>query len=78
MADTNNVEPLFKRIRTHISAKGVPLRDVAVKSGIPVGRFYRVMDGSTALHADEVEMICSVEDLELNPTELLRPAILRN
>ncbi|GIO57955.1 hypothetical protein [Paenibacillus cineris] len=62
-----------KRIREKLLSKGIPFKVAAEKAGIPAKRFYRVMDGSSSLHADEVEKLCRVEELELNPTELLCP-----
>lgn len=73
LLNSSNESSVSQRIRNHIRSKGIPLKVAAEKSGIPLGRFYRVMDGSSTLHADEVEKLCKVEELELNPKELLCP-----
>ncbi|MGW8823392.1 hypothetical protein ACWGNU_14825 [Paenibacillus lautus] len=78
MLNSSSESSVSQRIRNHIRAKGIPLKVAAEKSGIKLGRFYRVMDGSSTLHADEVEKLCKVEELELNPKELLCPDILKN
>ncbi|MEO2212151.1 hypothetical protein ABGV40_15010 [Paenibacillus amylolyticus] len=62
--------PLIKRIRAHIISSGVPLKAVSAKAGISEGRFYRLMDGSTRMTADEVELLCNIEGLEMNPNEI--------
>lgn len=78
METPQSFQPIYLRIRSHIHAKGIPLYVVASKAGIQPKRFYRLMDGKTKLRADEVEQICSVEVLELNPAVLLCPTVLKN
>ncbi|MEN1985234.1 hypothetical protein [Paenibacillus hubeiensis] len=65
-----NISPLIQRIRAHIIASGTPFRDVAAKAGIPEGRFYRLMDGTSKMVAEEVELLCKIEGLELEPNEI--------
>lgn len=78
MGDSIVAQPVYQRIRSHIVSKRIPFRTVAEKARIDEGRFYRLMDGTTTMHADEIEKICSVEALELNPAALLCSSILRN
>lgn len=70
-----NRSPLYQRIRTQIHAKNIPMRDVATMADIKVKRFYRLMDGKTRLYAEEVEQICNVDVLELDPVVLLCPPV---
>ncbi|MEK4273154.1 hypothetical protein [Paenibacillus sp. FSL R7-0026] len=65
-----NISPLIQRIRAHIIAAGTPFKEVAAKAGIPEGRFYRLMDGTTKMVAEEVELLCKIEGLELEPNEI--------
>ncbi|MGG4504062.1 hypothetical protein [Paenibacillus polymyxa] len=74
----SNVSPVYQRIRSHILSKGFRLKDIAEKAGIECGRFYRIMDGSSSLGADELKIICSIGDLEIDPKELLCSDILNN
>lgn len=74
----DEARPMYERIRSRIRMKKMHFRSVAALAGIEEKRFYRLMDGTSTLHAEEVEKLCNVPQLELDPTELLRPIILKN
>lgn len=48
-----------ERIRRYIEEKGLKRNFVAEQAKIPVKRFYRLLDGTSPLTADEYEQICS-------------------
>jgi len=62
--------PLIKRIRAHILTSGTSMKSISAKAGIPEKRFYRLMDGTSMMSADEVERLCKIEGLELEPNEI--------
>ncbi|KAA8750071.1 hypothetical protein [Paenibacillus sp. UASWS1643] len=62
--------PLIKRIRAHILTSGTSMKSISAKAGIPEKRFYRLMDGTSMMSADEVELLCKIEGLELDPKEI--------
>lgn len=64
------LEPIYKRLRTYIFLNRLVLKQVAQKSGIPISKFYRYMDGTTALLADDLEKI--IIALEQEPAFFLR------
>lgn len=64
--------PLYLRIRHLIRSKNMPFNKVALKANIPIKRFYHVMDGTCALHADELEKLCGVDGLSSEIREILR------
>jgi hypothetical protein len=49
---------IYMRIRHYIVSNGIMLKYVAEKSEIPQQRFYRLMNGSSEMTADEYESIC--------------------
>lgn len=49
---------IYMRIRHYIVSNGIKIKHVAEKSEIPIQRFYRLMNGTSELNADEYEAIC--------------------
>lgn len=47
-------------IRDYIQSNGLKLNFVADKSGIPQKRFYRLMNGDSAMTVEEYEKICKL------------------
>ncbi|MBY3623768.1 hypothetical protein HGO21_30090 [Acinetobacter sp. CUI P1] len=58
--------PIYRRIRTFIQSKDYVFKDIAVKAGINPKRFYKLLDGSYPIEAEELESIC-VKGLGVNP-----------
>lgn len=69
--------PIHKRIRHLIVSKKIPFKDAAIKANIPVGRFYRVMDGTSRMYAEELEQICSITELATDLPDFFRTFIPR-
>lgn len=66
---------LNQRIRAHLHAKKIPIRVAAAKAGIDEKRFYRLMDSKSIIRGYELEKICMVAELELDPVGLLCPQV---
>lgn len=58
--------PIYLRIRNYMQSKGYVFKVVANNSGIHPKRFYKLLDGSYALEAEELEAICR-SGLGVNP-----------
>lgn len=68
---------LQERIRKHIEEKGIMLKHVADKSGIPQKKFYRLMNGKTPMSVDEYELICK-KGLAVDPSFFFKQKVSVN
>lgn len=59
--------PIYRRIRLYLLSEGFVFREIAEKSGIKPARFYKLLDGTYTLEADELEAIC-LKGLGVNPS----------
>jgi transcriptional regulator with XRE-family HTH domain len=57
---------MCERLRLYIEANGFRMNFIAERAGIHPKRFYRLMNGSAPLTADEYETICR-DGLSLDP-----------
>ncbi|MNW38909.1 hypothetical protein D3C74_159890 [compost metagenome] len=64
---TTDSVPIYLRIRRYLLLNNIIFKDVAMKSGIKPNRLYRLLDGTYALEAEELEAIC-VKGLGINPS----------
>lgn len=62
------MEKIVANLRSIISNTGLKYKAVAEQSGINVGRFYRIIQGSTELTCDEIASLCRT--LNITPNEL--------
>lgn len=51
--------PVRLRLQNYIKSKGYVLRVIAERSGIGEKKFYKILDGSCRLTADDLEKICA-------------------
>lgn len=63
------------RVRVHIESIGMKFNFIAEKSGIPPKKFYRLINGVTAMTVDEYEMICK-KGLDVDPGYFFRDDVL--
>ena len=55
-------------LRNIIDSKGLKYKSVAELSGIPIGRFYRIVQGAAEITCDEIASMCKA--LHITPNEL--------
>lgn len=58
--------PIHLRLRNYMIKHGYVFKVIADKSGIKQDRFYKLLDGSYKMEADELEAICR-RGLGVNP-----------
>ncbi|MGG4090594.1 helix-turn-helix domain-containing protein [Paenibacillus lautus] len=59
--------PIYRRIRLFLLHNDHTFKDIAEKAGIHPKRFYKLLDGTYSLEAEELEAIC-VKGLGVNPS----------
>lgn len=64
---TTDSIPIYLRIRRYLLLNNIVFKEVATKSDIKPNRFYRLLDGTYALEAEELEAIC-VRGLGISPS----------
>ncbi|MHB0881657.1 helix-turn-helix domain-containing protein [Paenibacillus sp. SEL1] len=67
MPRTEMVIPIYRRVRNYILTQDYVFKDVAEKAGIHPKRFYKLLSGTYALNAEELEAICK-KGLGINPS----------
>ncbi|MEC0237785.1 helix-turn-helix transcriptional regulator [Paenibacillus kribbensis] len=67
MPGTKTPIPIYRRIRNYILTQDYVFKDVAEKAGIHPKRFYKLLSGTYALNAEELEAIC-MKGLGINPS----------
>ena len=66
-----------KKIKDYISSNGLIMKVVAKKSGIRLQRFYRILNGDTAMTIDDYEKICKL-GLGVDPSIFFKQNFSKN
>lgn len=59
--------PIYRRIRLFLLTNDYVFKDIAEKAGIHPKRFYKLLDGTYSMDAEELEAIC-LKGLGVNPS----------
>lgn len=66
-----------ERIKDHINSNGLIMKVIATKSGIDLQRFYRIVNGNSAMTVEDYEKICK-QGLGVDPSVFFKQNISKN
>jgi len=66
-----------EKVKDYINNNGLIMKVVAKRSGIGLQRFYRIINGNSAMTVDDFEKICR-NGLEVDPSIFFKKNISKN